>query len=205
MVAKLNRETFKESKTLVINLMSSPGSGKTTLLEETVKSLINEYTIAVIEGDLATDLDAQRLSLLGINTVQINTVGGCHLDARMIAKILPEFELNQIDILFIENIGNLVCPSGYDLGQDYKVVVLSVPEGNDKIPKYPVMFRRTDLTIINKIDLLPYVTFSLEQAKKDLAAINPEAQLMGLSAQTGEGIEDWINWLKDAYLQCTKH
>ena len=205
MVAKLNRETFNESKTLVINLMSSPGSGKTTLLEETINSLKNEYTIAVIEGDLATDLDAQRLSLLGINTVQINTVGGCHLDARMIAKILPEFELNQIDILFIENIGNLVCPSGYDLGQDYKVVVLSVPEGNDKIPKYPVMFRRTDLTIINKIDLLPYVTFSLEQAKKDLAAINPEAQLMGLSAQTGEGIEDWINWLKDAYLQCTKH
>lgn len=205
MVAKLNRETFKESKTLVINLMSSPGSGKTTLLEETINSLKNEYTIAVIEGDLATDLDAQRLSLLGINTVQINTVGGCHLDARMIAKILPEFELSQIDILFIENIGNLVCPSGYDLGQDYKVVVLSVPEGNDKIPKYPVMFRRTDLTIINKIDLLPYVTFSLEQAKKDLAAINPEAQLMGLSAQTGEGIEDWINWLKDAYLQCTKH
>ncbi len=205
LVAELNRETFKESKTLVINLMSSPGSGKTTLLEETVKSLINEYTIAVIEGDLATDLDAQRLSLLGINTVQINTVGGCHLDARMIAKILPEFELNQIDILFIENIGNLVCPSGYDLGQDYKVVVLSVPEGNDKIPKYPVMFRRTDLTIINKIDLLPYVTFSLEQAKMDLAAINPEAQLMGLSARTGEGFEDWINWLKDAYLQCTKH
>lgn len=205
LVAKLNRETFKESKTLVINLMSSPGSGKTTLLEETVKSLINEYSIAVIEGDLATDLDAQRLSLLGINTVQINTVGGCHLDARMIAKILPEFDLNQIDILFIENIGNLVCPSGYDLGQDFKVVVLSVPEGNDKIPKYPVMFRRTDLTIINKIDLLPYVTFSFEQAKKDLVAINPEAQLMGLSAQTGEGIEDWINWLKDAYLQCTKH
>jgi hydrogenase nickel incorporation protein HypB len=205
LVAELNRETFTKSKTLVINLMSSPGSGKTTLLEETVKSLINEYTIAVIEGDLATDLDAQRLSLLGINTVQINTVGGCHLDARMIAKILPEFELNQIDILFIENIGNLVCPSGYDLGQDYKVVVLSVPEGNDKIPKYPVMFRRTDLTIINKIDLLPYVTFSLEQAKKDLAAINPEAQLMGLSARTGESFEDWINWLKDAYLQCTKH
>ncbi|HSO57559.1 MAG TPA: hydrogenase nickel incorporation protein HypB [Paenisporosarcina sp.] len=205
LVAKLNRETFKESKTLVINLMSSPGSGKTTLLEETVKSLINEYTIAVIEGDLATDLDAQRLSLLGIHTVQINTVGGCHLDARMIAKILPEFDLNQIDILFIENIGNLVCPSGYDLGQDFKVVVLSVPEGNDKIPKYPVMFRRTDLTIINKIDLLPYVTFSFERAKKDLIAINPEAQLMGLSAQTGEGIEDWINWLKDAYLQCTKH
>ncbi|WP_017379385.1 hydrogenase nickel incorporation protein HypB [Paenisporosarcina sp. TG-14] len=203
-VAKLNREIFKKNNTLVINLMSSPGAGKTTLLEETVKALVNKFTIAVIEGDLATDRDAQRLRLLGIKTVQINTVGGCHLDARMIAKIIPEFELNQIDILFIENIGNLVCPSGYDLGQDYKVVVLSVPEGNDKIPKYPVMFRRTDLTIINKIDLLPYVSFNIEEAKKDLAAINPQAQLLELSAQTGEGIEDWISWINDAYLQCAK-
>ena len=203
-VAKVNREIFKKNNTLVINLMSSPGAGKTTLLEETVKALVNKFTIAVIEGDLATDRDAQRLRLLGIKTVQINTVGGCHLDARMIAKVLPEFELNQIDILFIENIGNLVCPSGYDLGQDYKVVVLSVPEGNDKIPKYPVMFRRTDLTIINKIDLLPYVSFSIEEAKKDLASINPQAQLLELSAQTGEGIEDWINWIKDAYFQCAK-
>ncbi|QBP41665.1 hydrogenase nickel incorporation protein HypB [Paenisporosarcina antarctica] len=203
-VAKLNREIFKKNNTLVINLMSSPGAGKTTLLEETVKYLVNKFTIAVIEGDLATDRDAQRLRLLGIKTVQINTVGGCHLDARMIAKIIPEFDLNQIDILFIENIGNLVCPSGYDLGQDYKVVVLSVPEGNDKIPKYPVMFRRTDITIINKIDLLPYVSFSIEEAKKDLAAINPQAQLLELSAQTGEGIEDWIKWINDAYLQCVK-
>lgn len=203
-VAKLNREIFKKNNTLVINLMSSPGAGKTTLLEETVKALVNKFTIAVIEGDLATDRDAQRLRLLGIKTVQINTVGGCHLDARMIAKVLPEFELNQIDILFIENIGNLVCPSGYDLGQDYKVVVLSVPEGNDKIPKYPVMFRRTDLTIINKIDLLPYVSFSIEEAKKDLASINPQAQLLELSAQTGDGIEDWINWIKNAYLKCAK-
>lgn len=205
LAAKFNRETFKRNKILVINLMSSPGAGKTTLLEETVKILVNQFTIAVIEGDLATDIDAQRLRALGIKTVQINTVGGCHLDARMIAKSLPEFELEPIDILFIENIGNLVCPSGYDLGQDYKVVVLSVPEGNDKIPKYPVMFRRTDVTIINKIDLLPFVSFNLEKAKKDLKEINPQAQFKVLSAQTGEGIEDWINWLKDAYHQCTKH
>lgn len=205
LAAKFNRETFKRNKILVINLMSSPGAGKTTLLEETVKILVNQFTIAVIEGDLATDIDAQRLRALGIKTVQINTVGGCHLDARMIAKSLPEFELEPIDILFIENIGNLVCPSGYDLGQDYKVVVLSVPEGNDKIPKYPVMFRRTDVTIINKIDLLPFVSFNLEKAKKDLKEINPQAHFKALSAQTGEGIEDWINWLKDAYHQCTKH
>lgn len=205
LAAKCNRETFIKNRTLVINLMSSPGAGKTTLLEETVKILASEFNIAVIEGDLATDRDAERLRSLGVKTVQINTVGGCHLDARMIAKTLPEFQLESIDILFIENIGNLVCPSGYDLGQNYKVVILSVPEGNDKIPKYPVMFRRTDLTVINKIDLLPYVSFNLEEAKKDLNTINPQAQFRILSAQTGEGMEDWINWIKEIYQQCTKH
>ncbi|MDR0136642.1 hydrogenase nickel incorporation protein HypB [Metabacillus idriensis] len=203
--AEFNRELFENSKTLVINIMSSPGAGKTTLLEETVKALKDDYSIAVIEGDLATDRDAERLRLLGIKTVQINTVGGCHLDARMIAKTLPEFEgLNQFDLLFIENIGNLVCPSGYDLGQHYKVVVLSVPEGNDKIPKYPVMFRRTDLTIINKVDLLPYVSFNLEEARRDLEAINPQALFKAVSAKSGEGMDDWINWIKDAHFQCIK-
>ena len=197
--ATFNRNVFKQHNTLVINIMSSPGAGKTTLLEETVKRIADEFNIAVIQGDLATELDADRLRSLGIKTVQINTVGGCHLDARMIAKTMPEFNFEAIDILFIENIGNLVCPSGYDLGQDTKVVVLSVPEGNDKIPKYPVMFRRTDLTIINKIDLLPYVNFSVEEAKKDLAQINPKAQLQSLSAVTGEGIDEWINWIKDHY------
>ena len=197
--AAFNRNVFKQHNTLVINIMSSPGAGKTTLLEETVKRIADEFNIAVIQGDLATELDADRLRSLGIKTVQINTVGGCHLDARMIAKTMPEFDFEAIDILFIENIGNLVCPSGYDLGQDTKVVVLSVPEGNDKIPKYPVMFRRTDLTIINKIDLLPYVNFSVEEAKKDLAQINPKAQLQSLSAVTGEGIDEWINWIKDHY------
>ena len=194
-----NRNVFKQHNTLVVNIMSSPGAGKTTLLEETVKRIADTFNIAAIQGDLATELDAERLRSLGIKTVQINTVGGCHLDARMIAKTMPEFNFEAINILFIENIGNLVCPSGYDLGQDTKVVVLSVPEGNDKIPKYPVMFRRTDLTIINKIDLLPYVKFSVEDAKNDLAQINPKAQLQSLSAVTGEGIDEWINWIKDHY------
>ncbi|WP_044641133.1 hydrogenase nickel incorporation protein HypB [Risungbinella massiliensis] len=205
LAAKFNRGLFNDHNTLVINLMSSPGAGKTTLLEETIKAMTNEFRIAVIEGDLATDRDAERLRALGIKTVQINTVGGCHLDARMIAKTIPEFDLDHVDILFIENIGNLVCPSGYDLGQNFKVVVLSVPEGNDKIPKYPVMFRRTDLTIINKTDLLPFVSFDLDEAKTDLEAINPNAELKALSAKTGEGMEEWINWIKDAYHQCIKH
>lgn len=203
--AQFNREIFQSNKILVINLMSSPGAGKTTLLEETVKALEDEFTIAVIEGDLATERDAERLRTLGVKTVQINTVGGCHLDARMIAKTLSNFDLKNIEILFIENIGNLVCPSGYDLGEDYKVAILSAPEGNDKIPKYPVMFRRTDLTIINKIDLLPYVSFNLDEVKKDLETINPKAQFKAVSAKTGEGIEDWLNWIRDVYQQCTKH
>lgn len=202
--ASFNRNLFRTNKTLVINLMSSPGAGKTTLLEETIKRLADEFNIAVIEGDLATERDADRLRAIGVKTVQINTVGGCHLDARMIAKTIPEFNFESIDILFIENIGNLVCPSGYDLGQDYKVVVLSVPEGNDKIPKYPVMFRRTDLTIINKIDLLPYVAFNLEEAKNDLEQINPKAQFKSLSALTGEGMDEWIDWIKDGYHTCIK-
>lgn len=205
LTADFNRKTFTEHRTLVINLMSSPGAGKTTLLEQTVKSLANEFAMAAIEGDLATEQDAERLRSLGIKTVQINTVGGCHLDARMIAKTLPEFELDEIDILFIENVGNLVCPSGYDLGQNYKVAVLSAPEGDDKISKYPIMFRRTDLTIINKIDILPYVSFDLAKAKEDLRAINPFAQFKPLSARTGEGMEDWIGWIKDVYRQCVKH
>ncbi|MGM0842779.1 MAG: hydrogenase nickel incorporation protein HypB [Bacillota bacterium] len=204
LAAAFNRELFKKNHTLVINVMSSPGAGKTTLLEETIKALRNEFRMAVVEGDLATEMDAERIRSLGVKTVQINTVGGCHLDARMIAKTLPDFDLDSIDILFIENIGNLVCPSGYDLGQDYKVVVLSVPEGNDKIPKYPVMFRRTDLTIVNKIDILPYVSFNIEEAIRNLKEINPQAQLKALSAKTGEGMEEWINWIKDVHEKCTK-
>ncbi|MBT2689536.1 hydrogenase nickel incorporation protein HypB [Bacillus sp. ISL-47] len=202
--ADFNRIIFKRNQTLVINLMSSPGAGKTTLLEQTVKALAHEYQIAVIEGDLATERDAERLRALGIKTVQINTVGGCHLDARMIAKTLPDFQLEEIDILFIENIGNLVCPSGYDLGQDYKAVILSVPEGNDKIPKYPVMFHRTHLTIINKTDLLPYVHFDLEEARKDLQCINPHADFLALSAQTGDGMEEWLNWIKEVYANAAR-
>lgn len=204
LVATFNRALFTKNQTIVINLMSSPGAGKTTLLEETIKALKDEFSIAVIEGDLATERDAERLRSLGIQTVQINTVGGCHLDSRMIAKTLSEFELESIDILFIENIGNLVCPAGYDLGQDYKVVILSVPEGNDKIPKYPVMFRKTDVAIINKIDLIPYVSFNIEEAKKDLQSINQEAQFIALSAQTSDGMENWINWIRKAYQQCIK-
>jgi hydrogenase nickel incorporation protein HypB len=200
--ADYNRELFNKTKTLVINLMSSPGAGKTTLLEETVRLLSKKYCIAVIEGDLATEKDADRIRKAGAKAVQINTHGGCHLDARMIAAVLPEFELEEVDILFIENVGNLVCPSGYDLGQMHKVAVLSVPEGNDKIPKYPVMFMRTELVLLNKIDLLPYLDFDVEEAKRDLEGINHASKLMPVSAKTKEGLLGWFNWIEEAFKIC---
>lgn len=200
--ADFNRDLFSSTKTLVIDMMSSPGAGKTTLLEETVKELSAKYRIAVIEGDLATDRDANRIRVLGAKAVQINTNGGCHLDARMVAKSLKELDLDDIDILFIENVGNLVCPSGYDLGQNHKIVVLSVPEGNDKIPKYPQMFMRTELVLLNKLDLLPYLDFNVEEAKQDLSEINPQSKLIPLSARTNEGINEWFSWIERAYQQC---
>ena len=204
MAAQFNRELFMNSKTLVINLMSSPGAGKTTLLEETVKALSHKYRIGVIEGDLATEKDAERIRQHGAKAVQINTHGGCHLDARMIAATLPEFDLDEFDILFIENVGNLVCPSGYDLGQHHKIAVLSVPEGNDKIPKYPQMFMRTELVLLNKVDLLPYLDFDVDMAIEDLKGINPESSLLQLSATTQQGMDQWYSWIEKAYEACVK-
>jgi hydrogenase nickel incorporation protein HypB len=202
--AEYNRELFTSTKTLVINLMSSPGAGKTTLLEETVRELSGKYKIAVIEGDLATERDADRIRAMGANAVQINTHGGCHLDARMIAATLSEFDLDEVDILFIENVGNLVCPSGYDLGQQHKVAVLSVPEGNDKIAKYPQMFMRTELVLLNKIDLLPYLDFNVEEARRDLSEINPQSSLLPVSARTQEGLHEWFSWIEGAYERCVQ-
>jgi hydrogenase nickel incorporation protein HypB len=200
--AEFNRRLFEETKTLVINLMSSPGAGKTTILEKTIETLAKDFRIGVIEGDLATEKDAERIRALGAQAVQINTHGGCHLDARMIAAVLPQFDFNEIDLLFIENVGNLVCPSGYDLGQQHKVAVLSVPEGNDKILKYPTMFIRTELVLLNKIDLLPFLDFDVEQAKEDLKGINPESLLIPLSAKTNEGMDQWFHWIREGIARC---
>ncbi|WP_163152230.1 hydrogenase nickel incorporation protein HypB [Anoxybacillus sp. MB8] len=202
--ASFNRQLFEETNTLVINIMSSPGAGKTTILEKTIEALANEFRIGVIEGDLATEKDADRIRALGAQAVQINTHGGCHLDARMIAAVLPQFDFQHLDILFIENVGNLVCPSGYDLGQQHKVAVLSVPEGNDKIPKYPTMFMRTELVLLNKIDLLPYLDFDVEQAKEDLSCIHPQSKLLPLSAKTGEGMDEWLHWIREGVARCKK-
>ncbi|WP_251552347.1 hydrogenase nickel incorporation protein HypB [Neobacillus muris] len=200
--AEFNRDLFQKMKVMVVNLMSSPGAGKTTLLEETVRALAEKYRIAVIEGDLATERDANRIRAMGAKAVQINTHGGCHLDARMVAAALAELDLEVIDLLFIENVGNLVCPSGYDLGQNHKVAVLSIPEGNDKIPKYPQMFMRTELVLLNKIDLLPFLDFSVEEARKDLGEINPASSLLPLSARTKEGLDEWFSWIEGAFQKC---
>lgn len=199
------RDMLRTTGTLAINLMSSPGAGKTTLLEATISALKDRYRIAVIEGDLATEKDADRIRAMGVHAEQINTNGGCHLDARMVTKVLAKFDLAKTDLLFIENVGNLVCPSGYDLGQHHKVAVLSVPEGNDKIPKYPTMFLRTELVLLNKIDLLPYVSFDVEEAKKDLANINPGSALIPLSATTREGMETWLQWIESKYKEMAPH
>lgn len=202
--AQFNRRLFEETKTLVINVMSSPGAGKTTLLEKTIEALSSEFRIGVIEGDLATEKDAERIRALGAQAIQINTHGGCHLDARMIAAVLPKFSLDEIDLLFIENVGNLVCPSSYDLGQQHKVAVLSVPEGNDKIVKYPTMFMRTELVLLNKIDLLPYLDFDIAQAKEDLMSIHPQSILLPVSAKTGEGMEQWFRWIREGIARWQK-
>lgn len=195
-LAEQNRHLLSQKGLLTINIMSSPGSGKTSLLERTIDALRDEVRIGVIEGDIATSKDALRIRAKEVPVIQINTSGGCHLDANMIQQALAEFPLDGLDLLVIENVGNLVCPAGFDLGEDFKVMLLSVTEGNDKPLKYPRMFLESRAVIINKIDLLPYTEFDMTLAERDIRSINPKAQLFALSARTGEGFEKWCAWLK---------
>lgn len=195
LLARKNRRTFSQQGMLVINLMSSPGSGKTTILEKTIEYLNGEINLGVIEGDLYTDNDAQRIEQKGVKVVQINTEGACHLDADMVGKAFNELEGGKLDLLFIENVGNLVCPAEFDLGEDFKAVVMSTTEGNDKVVKYPLIFREAKVILLNKIDLLPYTNFSLEQFRSDLSQINPDAPVFPVSGRTGEGISAWNDWL----------
>jgi len=195
-IARRNREIFNGHGILVINMMSSPGSGKTTILERTIEGLHDQIAIGVIEGDLYTARDAERIGKKGIPVVQINTSGGCHLDARMIARTLDTLPLKELQLLVIENVGNLVCPAEYDLGEAMKVIVLSVAEGNDKPMKYPAMFKKSRAVIANKIDLLPYTDFDMKVFTQDVRAINPEAEIFPVSARDGRGIKEWCDWLK---------
>jgi hydrogenase nickel incorporation protein HypB len=190
------RTRFAEQGTLVVNLISSPGSGKTTLLEATIRALGDICTCAVIEGDVATERDADRIRALGVNAHQILTGGACHLDARQVDKALAEASLLPADILFIENVGNLICPTTYDLGEDFKVAALSVTEGADKPFKYPAIFAKAEVTVITKSDLLPHVPFDLDAVKEQVASLAPQGTLLVTSSTSGEGIDDWCELLR---------
>jgi hydrogenase nickel incorporation protein HypB len=196
-VAAHNREHFDAHGVLALNLMSSPGSGKTSLLEATIRALGDRLRIAVVEGDLATENDAERIRACGVPAVQISTGNACHLDATMVHDAVHDLPLAGLDVLFIENVGNLVCPASFDLGQHRNVTLLSVPEGDDKPAKYPVMFRAADLTLITKTDLLAYITeFSPERARAALRQIGFGGKTLELSSRGGAGFEDWLAWLE---------
>jgi hydrogenase nickel incorporation protein HypB len=194
-IAEKLRGRFRENNVLCLNLISSPGAGKTSLLERTLDSMDRLTRVAVLTGDIQTENDADRLKRFGFPVRQITTGGTCHLDARMIEKGLDGWSLDNLDILFIENVGNLVCPSSYDLGEEAKIVVLSTAEGEDKPLKYPSIFFKSELMILNKIDLLPYVKFNLEEARQNARRVHPEMEIIEVSCTTGEGLEEWLTWL----------
>ncbi len=195
LLASRNSGFFEAKDIVALNLMSSPGSGKTTLLERTIEAVKESRKLAVIEGDQQTMNDAERIHRTGVPVVQINTGNGCHLDAEMIHRAVKKLDPPQESILFIENVGNLVCPSLFELGEKSRIVIISVTEGDDKPLKYPTMFQQAQVCIINKIDLLPYVDFNMEKARENALAVNPKLELFELSAKTGEGMDHWIQWI----------
>ena len=195
-LAAANRRLFAARGIFALNLVSSPGAGKTTLLERTLRDLQGKIRPAVIEGDQQTDNDARRIATTGVPVQQINTGAGCHLDAHMVAHALEELPLADIDLLFIENVGNLVCPAAFDLGEAHKVVVLSVTEGEDKPLKYPLMFHAADIMLLNKVDLLPYLDFDLEKCLSMARRVNPGIRIFQLSAKSGAGMAEWYAWLQ---------
>ena len=202
-IAEQNRNRFAEKRIFVLNLMSSPGSGKTSVLEKTLSRIIQEVKSAVIVGDICTSNDADRLSYFGVPVVQVNTDafgGDCHLAAHVIKTAVGNFDLDHIDLLIVENLGNLVCPAEFDIGEDLRVVVLSVTEGEDKPIKYPLMFRICDATLLNKIDLLPYLDYDKKMTVKNIRQVNPSMPIFEMSAKTEEGLDPWIDWLKQGVM-----
>ncbi|HEY5776256.1 MAG TPA: hydrogenase nickel incorporation protein HypB [Xanthomonadales bacterium] len=197
-VAQHNREHFNVHQVVAINLMSSPGAGKTSLLEASIEALGDEFRMAVIEGDLETENDAERIRNHGVTAIQITTGSACHLDAHMVHDAVHQLDLADIDIVFIENVGNLVCPASFDLGQHKNIVLLSIPEGDDKPAKYPVMFRTADLVMLSKSDLLPVLDdFSPERAETYLRNLANPAPVIHVSAKSGDGLENWLQWLRE--------
>jgi hydrogenase nickel incorporation protein HypB len=200
-IAGGNRRLFKKHGLLVINMVSSPGSGKTSLIERILSRPKGELSVGVIAGDVHTDRDAKRVAAFGVPVASIETGGACHLDAMRVKDALYHIDLSQIDLLIIENVGNLVCPAGYDLGEDFKLVVMSVTEGDDKPLKYPAMFRKSKVLVINKIDLLPHVSFDIELARRYALRINPELVVFETSCTSGQGIERFSSWLSTNFAE----
>ncbi|MCX6303203.1 MAG: hydrogenase nickel incorporation protein HypB [Bacteroidia bacterium] len=191
------RNLLASRKVLMVNIISSPGAGKTTLLERTCEALASKFRIGVIEGDVTTDRDAQRLKKYNIPIVVINTEGGCHLDSHSISKVLDSFDLDNLDVLFVENVGNLICPSQFDLGETFKLAVVSTAEGDDKPDKYPMLFREAKAVLLNKIDLIQYTNFNHENFTRDLKKINGKILQFDVSCTRGDGLEEWFKWITD--------
>jgi hydrogenase nickel incorporation protein HypB len=195
-IAEENRQRFSEGRVLVMNLMSSPGAGKTSLLERTIQTLRDKFRVGVIEGDIQSTYDAERIGRTGAPVVQINTGGACHLDSNMIQEALRSLDVGNLDLLFIENVGNLVCPAEFNLGEDFKVMILSVAEGDDKPLKYPLMFHESSVLLINKIDLLPFCDCDPSLIEERALKINPHLTIFRVSCRTGEGLDRWTDWLR---------
>lgn len=196
LIAQKNRELLDSKGVLSLNLMASPGAGKTSLIELTIKELENQISIAVIDGDIATSIDADRAKDAGAQAYQINTGGECHLDANMISEALAHFDLSMVDLLIVENVGNLICPASFNLGTHYSVLIASIPEGDDKPYKYPIMYRGIDALVLNKIDLLPYIEFDMDYFRRGVEFLNPGLGIFPLSCRTREGFDMWISWLE---------
>jgi hydrogenase nickel incorporation protein HypB len=196
--AKENKQRLDKHGILTVNIMSSPGAGKTSLIIRTIRQLSKTYRIAVIEGDVASSVDAERIDALNIPVVQINTQGGCHLDAFMVEEGLDNLPLDKVDLLFIENVGNLICPNNYLLGEDIRLMIASMPEGDDKPYKYPGMFADSDVVILNKTDLQPYLDFDEKSFRQVVDGLNPDAVIFAVSCKTGAGLKSWFDWLETA-------
>lgn len=195
------RKLLREKNVVMPNLVSSPGAGKTTLLERTLEKITRSCRVGIIEGDITTDRDAQRLKRFGIPIIVINTEGGCHLDSHSIHKALGHFDLDNLDIVFVENVGNLICPSQFDLGETFKLAVVSTAEGDDKPAKYPMIFREAKAVVLNKTDLLPYTDFNMDNFRKDLSRICPGNRIFEVSCTRGDGLEEWYNWITEQVFQ----
>lgn len=195
-LATTNRQLLDQARVFGLNLMASPGAGKTSLIERTIRGLANELRLAVIDGDVATSIDADRAAAAGAMAVQINTGGECHLDAVMLQEALGQIDLRQVDILIVENVGNLICPANFQLGTHKSVLIASIPEGDDKPYKYPGMYRGVEALIINKIDLLPYVEFDMDYFRRGVEVLNPGLVTFPVSCRTGEGLVEWLDWIR---------